>query len=228
MHGTPKMFLWKSIPLSETTRDALKNAGFKIIRRNRKPSDLPSLLPPNSVVINYGDSTFPDLPELEVWNKAENISKVITPGEARNTLNDFLPSKPHKVPVTGWEKGPGRSGKNKKQQTFYCPPPSKPNYDHQIHIDGMEYRIISVGPKIVQCSLKSAGIYNWVPMADVPKHTKRLVRKATQTIPGLNIFGWDVIAAVSRSYILEANSSPGLNIFSAQRIKKAMDTHYAS
>jgi hypothetical protein len=105
------------------------------------------------------------------------------------------------------------------------------NGDRQTHIDGLEYRVVTVGDVIVQAFLKEhtgrVGIFNWswVGLNGIRnKGIIPLIKAAIPNVPNweFTIFGWDIMVS-DRPYVLEINTSPGVNNATASRIVKQIE-----
>ena len=188
-------------------------------------------------IINLGDTTFnPDATKLReygitgtVYNLGDNIRHITQPGRTRLRIGEFLPPdprQPHWTQEYSWIKAPGQAGQGKTRvQTAEAVTMSIPaSWDMQVHVDGQEYRVITVGDKVVQVSerfgLDGNRTYKWIGVQAAPVSVKEIAREATRRLDGRNIIGWDVISGdtPNSTYILEGNSCPGVNQATAQRI----------
>ena len=105
--------------------------------------------------------------------------------------------------------------------------------DVQKHISGQEFRVITVGHKVVQVTKRDGGhlssdrIYSWVGVHDAPAIVKDVARLAArELLSSKTIIGWDVISDPDTSaYILEGNSCPGVNEHTAHRILNAVERY---
>jgi len=220
------ILLIRSVPLSKQTRQAWKNAGGTFRRRGTNKIWLDSFK--FDAVLNLGSLGEEwDRVPVPVYNMPESILAVSHPKALRRLLNDWLPD--NSVSGSHWHKHGGFGGSGvvfHDTRTSEC---DGSNGDTQRHIVGDEYRIISVGNKIVQASRKHGSHSNfeweWIGVEGVNKNgIIPFLKKAIEQVPngGRTVFGWDVIHDGSQPYILECNTSPGVNEASALRIVNAI------
>ena len=120
--------------------------------------------------------------------------------------------------------GQGGQGKTRMQTAEAITKGIPAAWDMQMHVDGQEYRVITVDDKVVQVSERygdnSDRRYSWLGVKRAPVPVKEIAREATRRLDGRNIIGWDIIMgeAVNSTYILEGNSCPGVNEATARRI----------
>lgn len=236
------IYVTPAIPLHRDTRNAWRLANAKLIKHASSP-------PPGSIFINLGKADLGQVREgVHLFNKPDVVSKLLTPGSMRRYFGDFLPPRRLRNSSAYWLKGPGRHGRNKTKLSGSVQALPDADWDTQKHIDGQEYRIITVGRKIIQChkmnyvserinpmtatmsevfshifSSDSERRYLWTPRVEVPKYVRRLVRHAQETLNDeMTVIGWDVIDDGERAYILEGNTCPGVNEKTAKRIVEAV------
>ena len=222
--------LIRSIPLGRDTINAWRNAGGVFIPRGTSGSERYRITSRYPVTINLGNTNInpATIGSPYVLNLPGDIEALVTPGGARRLLDDFLP--PRRT-GTVWMKGPGRAGRNKflveTRERLVLPS----DWDWQIHVTGQEYRLITVGAKVVQ-DFKRYGengsrVYEWVRMRDVPEQLKQMARLAARRVPGYNVIAWDMIATDDgRYFIFEGNTSPGMSTPTAQRIIREIDSYF--
>ena len=221
------LLLTRSIPLSRTTRDAWSNSGVRIVSRMRANSgDISKTVSDNKAraVINLGnlDINFASL-NIPVFNRPDTIRAVSRPLALRRTLPDFIPE--HSISGAHWHKTGGFGGRGKSFHEKTLGECAVMAGDVQQHVEGTEFRVITVGDSVVQAAEKSGPVgnfdYKWVGVKGVRQNgiIPRL-KDAVDRVPGgeFSIFGWDVIVGPSGIHILECNTSPGVNDFTAQRI----------
>ena len=209
-----KILAVKSVPLAEDTVAAWKAAAefneqgiaFRFMKRGREPNEAVGLAARNNynLVLNLGNSELLSDHNM-VWNNHEICSMLRTPGSIRRSpLAAALPPMA-KYDGPFWVKGPGRAGINK----WYCetvddedriPYPATPlnEWDTQQHVDGVEWRVITVGYRVVQSSRRhgpnGARTYEWVGTADTPQIVKNVCRYAASMLPNpRSVIAWDII-----------------------------------
>lgn len=229
-----RALLVRSIPLSSDTRNAWKDAGAVFARRDRNTQQILEIRY-DRPIINLGASWFgPD--EEGIWNKGTNVKSLLTPALTRLKFGTHLPTNRWVGPDKYWLKGPGRAGNNKtlhNVRTYdeFNELVSQARWidgDVQLHIDGQEYRVITVGNKIVQ-GMERHGEngqreYRWVGVNGLPSSIKRRVKQCNELLDGDNIIGWDGIVHDSGdAFVFEGNSCPGVNSATAGRILDAVE-----
>jgi hypothetical protein len=191
----------------------------------------------DDAIINLGDTTFNPSDRLlssfgitgVVYNLGDNIRHITQPGRTRLRIGEFLPPDPRqggRGHEHTWVKAPGQGGQGKVRiQTAEALVKSIPaSWDMQLHVDGQEYRVITVDDKVVQVSERygpdTDRTYKWIGVKAAPVPVKEIAREATRRLNGRNIIGWDVIMgeAPNTTYVLEGNSCPGVNHATAARI----------
>lgn len=230
------------IRMARTTRDALAQARFREISIPYEEDEITM----NSIRvlgngywggqynfaawINMGMSNVkfavPD--EIRLWNDGRVINMTRRPEDLRKTMGDLLPPTPRiQMEQTVWIKPPGRAGRNKVKLTSDGTQIQLPRgWDIQLHLDGPEYRIVTVGNRCVQQHARTgpngARDYTWLRMDAVPADVKELAREGSRRLPYHNVLAWDIILdeETERPYILEANSAPGVNRDTASRIRR--------
>jgi hypothetical protein len=229
----------RSIPLSEATRNGWHSANVRFAKRNRNNSQIENIAVQYGYdsVLNLGDRGFFSEKVL-TWNRIESVWAVMEPQALRVTMPDFLPAELDEDTGAHWHKSMGWGGVGKRfHDKFYegCDE-NWYNDDTQEHIEGIEYRIITVGDRLVQASRKEPQSEGWPPIptgfnwhwigvdgvADngiIPQ-----IKQAVLLIPywETTILGWDIIVDDIKPYVIEVNSCPGVNEATAQRIVKAM------
>ena len=222
----------RSIPLSSTTRNAWKEAGAMFARRDRNQYEVMDIAN-GRPIINLGNSA---MHIHGAWNDAIIVKPLLTPAASRELLGSLMPTNAYLGAGDYWLKGQGRGGANKEK--LYVDHLSDHDElkvqaswnegDVQQHIVGEEYRVITVGHKVVQVS-KRYGIngqrsYEWVGVQGAPSNVKEIAREAARLLQSeKTIIGWDVMHAGQDAYILEGNSCPGVNGATANRILDAIE-----
>lgn len=225
----------RSIPLSKESRDAWRNANAIVLSRRplKRDSQLSAIPQEERVVVNLGIAD--DISGNVRFNSRRSVRSVLTPAAIRRTLPELVPPWPYDG-QDFWFKGPGQHGDNKlfvdKEQDFKQPPEAWPlGWDAQVHVAGTEYRVITVGPVVVQAHRKTRDdskrgfLWEWVGVQGIRKGgIIPLVKKAVEAVPDgdFTVIGWDLIVGEDRPYIIEANSSPGVNDATAERIVSAI------
>lgn len=218
----------RSVRLSTQTTDAWKEGGVYFARRGRSTEEIMRLGYTN--VINLGKSDFAptDIPDgVRVWNHGNDISKLIWPGSARVILNDLMPPRPIDFPADVWIKAPGAAGRGKFRKHVDHPLVLPKEWDWQTHIEGQEYRLITVGHVVVQDfyrhGLNGEREYEWLRMRDTPTQLKEMAREAARRIPGDNIIAWDMVDGPDGPFIFEGNTCPGVSAPTVRRIMDIID-----
>lgn len=233
----PSFIVNQGIALSRRTRESLKQVGGLILRVDRDPAYVLDNARINGCVpiLNMGGSALTqDLdPEATIWNPGELINLTRRPADFRNVVGELTPPPPESYPADFWVKAPGAAGRGK---TFVhdgeAPGRLPRGWDIQRHIDGEEFRIISVGSKLVQGFRRMGDNnnrrYEWTGTAQAPRNVRKVVRMGIANIARIVdqnpetlpvVLGWDTIINRDGAWLLEVNTAPGLNQFTAQRIK---------
>lgn len=238
----------QTIPLSSSTRAALREHGGRIYRRDRTLDDVIRLARDADAefVLNFGSRSNTPLVRENldfVWTPPHMIQAVGHPANLRRTLPELVPPQPDEFPAQVWLKAPGQRGQGKTKIETFGRIVLPENWDWQLHIEGTEYRAITVGHRMVQGFLREgtndAREYTWTGLRDTPVAIKERARMAaralharsTMGVPGVpghlerrdpahtGLFAWDLILDEHGSaFILEANSSPGLGSATVERI----------
>lgn len=203
-------------------------------RRERTPSQVMGLAG-STTVINLGSSNM----NMEgIWNKADDIAALLTPAASRAVLGTLMPSTTWEGEGYYWLKGQGRGGHN-KEKTYVTTEHSHNELrsrarwmqgDVQHNINGTEYRVITVGDKVVQVNMRTDTdgnrLYQWIGVSACPPGIKTVAREAARLLDSEKIIvGWDLIVDEfdDRVYVLEGNSCPGVNTATAKRILDAVE-----
>jgi hypothetical protein len=209
--------------------EAWRQAGVLFRKRGRMDVWNPQFHEPHvKAVLNLGnlDMKFNSIP-VPVFNPPELIRRISAPPALRNSLGEFLP--PEGIRGPHWHKRGGFRGSGTEFHEGtqgICP--IMPG-DTQKHIEGDEFRVITVGEQVVQASKKSGTPphfeFEWVGVQGVSQNgIIPLLHAATAALEGSSraIIGWDVKVGSDKPYILEANTSPGVNDATANRIVAAV------
>lgn len=221
----------RSIPLSRETQDAWRSQGARFLRRSRDPNAYRQYTGYFDHVLNLGNSSL-TVDHARLWNKPTTVQTLTSPRKSREQLHDLLPPVPRNSSHPAWHKRAGRGGSGK---IFYPEGTPRPtfcschNCDWQEHIEGTEYRVNTVGSRVVQVHERTgqngARTYTWRGLTGTPRSVKRLARTAASRFPH-SVLGWDIILdREGRAYVLEGNTSSGINLSTAERIVKAMHTN---
>lgn len=208
--------------LSRSTVQAWQQAGGIVLSADRTNSEIARAAEGAGVefVINLGRSWFNLYGDVPMFNQGDNIKPLVTPGGTRDILDPYLP--PQDVGEV-WVKTPGRAGVGKYQVSTDVPLVLPSEWDWQSHVEGQEYRIITVGHRIVQNFQRFGDNgereYHWIAMREMDASLKELVRTAARTVRGDNVIAWDVISTpAGQHYIFEGNTCPGMSVNTANRI----------
>ncbi len=215
----------RSVPLQPETFAAWNTADLRFRLR-----DVDRIWKPHygfDAVLNLGnlEHKFDDIP-VPVFNPPSIIKAVSTPKSLRRTLGDYLPSTSR---TEGhWHKRPGFGGKGKEFcDDWWC----DTDDETQQHVEGQEFRVVTVGQRVVQASTKFISSrsrfdfdYKWVGVDGISKNgIIPVVKAALADLPDseLTVFGWDIIVG-DQVWVLEINTSPGVNEPTAMRVTNAI------
>lgn len=185
-----------------------------------------------STILNMGKSTFaPDMsqyPNHKVWNHGDDIGVLLWPGATRELLGDMMPPRPTEFPADVWLKTPGAHGRGKFKKSIEEALVLPREWDWQSHIEGQEYRLVTVGTKVVQDHKRNGEngnrSYEWLAMRETPQVLKDMAREAADRVPGANVIAWDLILTDDGiPYLFEGNTSPGVNQATVARIVNIME-----
>lgn len=200
------MVFWasQSITLSERTFNAWKSVGAKFFTPDRSDDYIKRIVRQSGreeeFFINLGRVELAALSEglggLPVWNNGPDVVWPLnTPFRTRELFDDLM------APQSGegeyiWIKEPGWGGRGKERvRTEDADLAEIPYWED--HVEGDEYRIITVGNLRVQQFKKEgepgAWTYTWVRMRDLPETAKDIVKRASERLPRRSVIGWDVI-----------------------------------
>lgn len=224
--------LVRSIRLGRTTTRAWKSAGGVFIPRGlstwekmRYASRIGA-----EFIVNLGNTRFnpteygrQDGNGIPVIGYGNNVQALVTPGATRRDLWAYMPPRPVEFPATVWVKTPGFGGRGKYKEFVTEPLVLPSTWDWQEHVDGQEYRLVTVGDKIVQDFERFGDNgereYHWIRMSEVSSDLKAIVRAAAASLPGTNVVAWDaIVTQEGRPYIFEGNTCPGMSERTAERI----------
>ncbi len=164
-----------------------------------------------------------------MWNYGRNIKPLVTPGATRDLIGEFMPRQPDSdFPRQAWVKAPGAHGRGKFLEIIHEPLVLPRSWDWCEHVEGQEYRLITVGNKVVQDFERhgdnNSRRYSWVPMREVNADLKAMVREAASRLEGNNVIAWDTILDTNgEPFIFEGNSCPGVNADTVRRIVDEME-----
>lgn len=212
--------------LSTESKNAWKQAGVTFAHPDRDSSWLQNFAEQiNGAILNLGRSQL-NTENTPIWNLPETVFQMVWPGRTRQLLNDLMPPRPETFPAEVWIKAPGSKGRGKYRKEVRRSLVLPSDWDWQLHVEGQEYRLITVGYRLVQQHLRYGDNknrrYEWLRMRDVPVRLKTTVREAAQRLAGRNIIAWDTIWSNDNPYILEGNTCPGVNNETVERIIKEM------
>lgn len=246
-----KPLLIQGMPLTRSLRNTWREAGAIITKRlPTEATHWKEMYDRHNcdVVINLGNrnreawAEWSELPteHIPVFNRPEEIRAVSTPGYlrehlTRNEAEDLLPPRltEEDLPCTVWRKGPGFGGRGKERlYTTTMVYPRDNVEDVQLEITGHEYRVITVGNKVVQAHRRYGPngdrTYEWIGVRGLDRSVRNTVKSAVFFLfdSPLMVIGWDVIynPRLEYSWILEGNSSPGVNGPTATRILSAIES----
>lgn len=247
-------YLMRSIPLSEETREAWKaysadNSRVVFIRRKEKKSpagfmeSLAKLGGREQILLNLGSPTISETlmtaEEIEagkLWNAQEWIALTKTPAAMREHFTDLIPPLPTTFPCQVWVKPPGQHGIGKYKVKINSLSELKEGrnqgWDVQLHIEGNEFRVITVGTTVVQAFTRHGDNenrhYTWLGVTGCPKAVKKIAREAASKLHKNTVLAWDILLELgtNKPYLLEGNSCPGVNTETAARILNEITKQY--
>ncbi len=228
----------RSIPLAQDTREAWASAGVRVVSRKRIDSYVSGrITDDDTLFINLGIRNH--IQQANVINPLEVIESVSRPTDIREALNKFLPPPPEDGATEYWEKSHGfggsgstfRSSSNRDKEYDGSVRSTMGHYvDYQQHIHGTEYRVNTVGTTVVQAHTKEGhDNWEWCGLQGIRKNgIIPLLKEAIETIPygDRSLIGWDIIVNEERPYIIEANTSAGVNAPTAARIVRVLVDRY--
>lgn len=223
--------VYRSVPLSLVSREAIRSAGGVFIRRDRTPERIARLMASGryEFLWNMGNTGL-TLPEANnIFNPPSLIRTLISHTAMRELMGELMP------PRTGdteyvWEKRHGRGGRGKVRHRTDEIDLSALSY-WEDEVIGTEYRLITVDGAIVQQFIRTGGNdarqYTWIRQRDLPSALKQTVRQAAgMWEPTVRrIIGWDtVVTEEGTPFIFEGNSSPGMSEPTVNRIVNFIST----
>lgn len=220
------------IPLSRQTVDAWKENGGVVLKRHRNIAFIQDYLdrhPDTEFVLNLGSAVSATInPDIPVINHNRVVSPLWDPGSTRERFDSVLPPRPPIGHTDWWSKSVGRAGRGKQRISFpYAGDDGLgSDRDVQVHIDGQEYRIVTVGERIVQQFARFGPNgdrrYSWLPREEIPNEITDVVARATRELGSYTLIAWDTILGADGAYVLEGNCCPGVKTYTATRIVKAV------
>lgn len=160
--------------------------------------------------------------------------------ESTKVFGDLMPPPPE-YGDDFWVKTPGYGGVGK---TFYQHPNGPDTIPTgavlQKHVEGVEYRVITVGDMVVQAFRKDkkddgivgSFVWFWIGVAGagninglIPTAKAAAQKLSDRVGHSRHIIGWDIIRdSEYRAWLIEGNSAPGCNDKTAGRIWSAIQT----
>lgn len=234
-----KILAIRSIPLGTETREGWNGVGVRFVRRHRSDTEIQGVIDRYGYdsAINLGDRGFRSA-TTPVWNELETVLSVMAPERLRQTLDGFGMAArridmPHWHKTLGWG-GSGVRFHDSRLSAAEAGQPCELVGEVQEHIEGDEFRVITVGNRVVQASRKVNCEWNngrhyfdyeWCGVNGIRNNGAiPLLKRAVEMVPGYvhSVLGWDIIVD-DRPYIIECNTSPGINEATARRIVAAME-----
>ena len=243
-----RVMVLRSIVLAQSMVDAWKEVGGWFPMRERSNESKLDLMANtygrDGAIINFGDMSFdPTDQEIRVrgidpdlyYNRPDSVRALTKPGPTRRLIGEFLPIDPREInpgnfsgeALDIWVKAPGQAGQGKTRMTVDWAgdiPQIPADWDIQVHKEGQEYRVVTVGTKVIQINERH-GVngnrnYVWVGVRNAPDPVKTICREAARRLEDeRTIIGWDVVhkpadyddQTLSQTFIFEGNTCPGTN-----------------
>jgi len=216
----------RSLPLSEETKQAWRAVGAFYPRRGSSVERIEQVAAGAEFILNLGSSKFVSDGTIQVWNQGNDIYPLLWPGMSRELFDDLMPPRPTTFPSNVWIKPPGRGGRGKYHLNVGQELVLPRQWDWQVNVNGREYRLITVGDKIVQQFHRHGDnedrSYQWLPAEDTPSNIRAMAKTAASRVYGENVIAWDLILDGAQAYLFEGNTCPGMSEPTAQRIVDAI------
>lgn len=222
------------LALSRDTKQAWKDAGGVSLRMRDNLYEWQRAISDYDFLLNLGHRDLPDGEyPVPVINPSENIGALIYPESIRNRLPDLAVPRPSVFdgPQLVWIKPPGQRGRGKTKLHTERPLVLPEDWDWQMHIDGTEYRVVTVGRRAVQAFHRSGyndnREYGWTGLANTPDEVLNAARTAAKHFhdqgsyakPDNTMYAWDLIqTAEGQVYLFEGNTCPGTSEPTANRV----------
>ena len=227
----------EGIKLSQSSAAAWREAGVQTLYPRRIGHPLTFLQAGHDVVLNLGSragsvSSVQRLFDGVFFNPVEVVKATTSQPVFGHIMVDLTPEDMMETDEerTVWLKGPGRAGKNKfalgiAGQIYEVPR----GFVVQKHIEGEEWRLHSVNDRIVQSHRRVGENVNreyiWMGVKHTPMDLREMVKEGVRRLhewvdvdsPN-TVLAWDLIHDGDRPYVLEANTAPGMNSATAERI----------
>ena len=234
-----KVLVVRGMPLTAATVQAWKDGGQSqdvathFMRSGGLPERLADLADRYDAILNLGRLGLDDYTcGVPMFNITESISMLNSPVHVRRSpLAVMLP--PKAVPVDGmfrnvWVKAKGFHDKgNIFRETISVGEVAMLGgdaVDVQQHVEGQEYRVVTVGDRIVQASTSEGRVYTWEGVKSLPRVLHLAAKYAAGLLPtDYTVVGWDfIVVDGGEVFLLEGNSSLGVNAATAGRVLSAM------
>lgn len=222
------------IPLSRQTVDAWKSQGALVFKRHRSKEwieDYVGFHPEVEFVLNLGSALSQDqLHDKPVINANHTVEALWYPGTTRMSFDAVLPPEPIPGDRNWWHKSIGRAGRGKVHYEDVPFPGYTRNGNHTVdfqrHIEGQEYRIITVGGRIIQQMARHGANgerrYEWISRDSIPNTITDVVARATRNMGTYTLVAWDTVDAGNAGFVFEGNCCPGVKEPTATRIVNAV------
>jgi hypothetical protein len=204
-----------------------------------KPSNFSKYYYENfDVILNLGKPTALPGNDTIVYNGGNTCYYLNNLVKAKNIFGDLMPG----MPLDGepaWLKAAGYGGEGKTFVEKWVGPVPALGCVVQSHVEGTEYRVVTVGDKVVQVTKKvpvengvvGDFVWEWIGVTAAAKIIG-LIPAAKESVKRLSdalgsdriVVGWDIIRSNSSPtcYLIEGNSAPGTNSATAKRIVDAI------
>lgn len=240
-----KVLVSPSIPY-DTSGWRVEREGFNV-KRLKNPLDEHHLNTYDAIV-NLGHHNWPV--HNNIWNPSSVVRLANTLHEYDEFMEGLVPPFP-KIGEPFWVKHPGQQGNGKQYYPEFTEELaslySNIHAGIQRHVDGEEFRLITVGDYVVQAARKipdplpdgtsKVGVFEWQWIGtkgcnNFPGLIPKAKAAASRFVEAFGtyqiILGHDIIYQPSgECFLIESNTAPGMNEATAGRVLKQMKQYWS-